>query len=73
MEVMPSRVARGYEMSGAIGCRGASKSEQLNGNKLRGALGSAIETERIPVFWTPSTWPAPPSSSTTVWYADSKA
>ena len=56
-------------MSGAIGCRGASWSEQLDGKELRGALGSAIGTERIPVFWTPS---AHPSSSATVWYDDFK-
>ena len=62
-KVIPSRAARGYRMSGAIGCRGPSWSGQLDGKELRGALGSAIGTERIPVFWTPST---NPSSSTTI-------
>ena len=66
---MPSRAARGYRMSGAMGCRGASWSEQLDGKKLHGALENAIGTERILVFWTPS---AHPSSSATVWYADFK-
>ena len=37
-------------MSGATDCWGASWSEQLDGKELRGALGSAIETERISVF-----------------------
>ena len=69
MEVMPSRAARDYKISGAIGCRGASWSEQLDGRELHGALGSVIGTERIPVFWTPSVHL---SSSATVWYADSK-
>ena len=60
---MPSMAARGYWKSGAIGCRGASWSEQLDDKELRGALGSAIGTERIPVFWTSS---AHASSSATV-------
>ena len=51
-EVMPSLVARGYWKLGVIGCRGASWSEQLDGKEHRGALGSAIGTEKIPVFWT---------------------
>ena len=60
-------VARGYWKLGAIGCRGASWSEQLDDKKLRGALGSAIGAERIPVSWTSS---AHASSSATVSYAD---
>ena len=35
-EVMLSMAARGYWKLGAIGCRGASWSEQLDGKKLRG-------------------------------------
>ena len=58
---MPSRAARGYRKLGAIGCRGASWSEQLDSKELREALGSAIGAERIPVFWALSTWPAHPS------------
>ena len=42
--------ARGDRKLGAIGCRGTSWSEKLDDKKLRGALGSAIGTERIPVF-----------------------
>ena len=53
-------------------CRGASRSEQLDGKKLRRALGSAIGTERIPVFWTSSTWLAHSPLSTTIWLDDSK-
>ena len=68
-EIMPSMAARGYWKLGAISCRGASWSEQLDGKELRGALESAIGTERIPVFWTSS---AHPFSSTTVWYSDFK-
>ena len=36
---MPPRAARGDRKLGAIGCRGASWSEQLDGKELRGALG----------------------------------
>ena len=42
------------EAIGAIGGRGTSWSEQLDDKELRGALGSAIETERIPVLSTSS-------------------
>ena len=37
--------ARGDRKLGAIGCRGASWSEQLDGKELRGALGSARNGE----------------------------
>ena len=66
-EVMPSMAAQGDRKLGAIGCRGASWSEQLDDNELRGVLGSAIGTERIPVFWTSSAYA---SSTTTLWYAE---
>ena len=65
---MSSTAARGYWKLEAIGCRVASWSEQLDDKELRGALGSAIGTERIPVFLTLSAH----SSSATVWYADFK-
>ena len=42
---MPSRAARGYWKLGAIGCRGAPWSKQLNGK---------VSAEKIPVFWTKS-------------------
>ena len=43
---MPLRAARGYRKLGAIGCRGASWSKELDGKD---------SAERIPVFWeTPS-------------------
>ena len=58
--------ARGYRISGANGSRGASWCQQLHGKELRGG------TERILVFWTPSTRPGYPSPSTTVWCVDSK-
>ena len=66
---MPMMAARGYWKLGAIGCRGVSWSEQLDDEELRGALGSTIGAERVPVFWTSS---AHASSSATVWYADFK-
>ena len=66
---MPSMAARGYWKLGAIGCRGASWSEQLDDKEFRGALESAIGTERIPVFWTSSAHPFLPA---TVWYSDFK-
>ena len=47
---------------GAIGCRGASKSEQLDSNFA----------ERILVFWAPSSWPANSSSTTILWYVEFK-
>ena len=58
--------ARGYWKLGAVDCQGASWSEQLDDKELRGALGSAIGTERISISRTSS---AHPSSSATVWYA----
>ena len=45
------RAARGYRIFGETGCRGASWSKQLDGKELRGALGSAIGTEKIPISW----------------------
>ena len=66
---MPSMAARGDRKLGAIGCRGASWSEQLDDKELRRMLGSAIGTERIPVFWISST---NYFSSAMVWYADFK-
>ena len=66
---MPSKAARGYWKLGAIGCRGASWSEQLDDKELRGALVSAIRAERISVCWISS---AHASSSASVWYADFK-
>ena len=68
-KVTPSMAARGYWKLRAIGCRGASWSEQVDGKELRRALESAIGTERNPVFWTSS---ARPSSSATAWCADFK-
>ena len=44
---MSSRTTRGYWKLGAIGGRGASWSEQLDDKELRGAPGSARESERI--------------------------
>ena len=37
-------------MPGAIGCRGASWSEQLDGKELRGVLGSATGTQKQPIM-----------------------
>ena len=45
---MSPRATRGYWKLGAIGCRGASWSEQLDDKKLRGALGSAIGAINFP-------------------------
>ena len=36
---MPLRTARGYRISGANGCQGASWSEEFDGKELRGELG----------------------------------
>ena len=44
-EVMPSMAVRGDRKLGAVGCRGASWSEQLDCKELRGALGSARNRE----------------------------
>ena len=49
-EGMPSKMAQGDWKLGAIACRGASWSEQLDDKELRGALGSAIGAEMILVF-----------------------
>ena len=65
-EGMSSRATQGYWKLGAIGCRGASWSEQLDDKELRGALGRVIEAEIFLVFWTASS--AHASSSATVWY-----
>ena len=45
---MSPRATRGYWKLGAIGCRGASRSEQLDDKELRGALGSAIGAKSFP-------------------------
>ena len=45
---MPSGATRGYWKLRAIGCRGASWSEQLGDKELRGVLGSAIGTKNFP-------------------------
>ena len=54
-EVMPSMAARGYWKLGAIGCRGASWSEQLDGKQLRGAE-RELELSGFAVSCTPSTF-----------------
>ena len=61
-EVTPSRRLEVIGRLGAIGCRGASWSEQLDGNFA----------ERIPVFWTSQIFMAS-IPFFTVWYADFKA
>ena len=47
-EGVPSKAARSYWKLGAIGCRGASWSKQLDDKELRGALGSTIGAENFP-------------------------
>ena len=56
---MPSRAARGDRELGAIDCRGASWSEEIDGKELRGALGgkrnlkprgSPVSGYRLPVL-----------------------
>ena len=58
-----------YERS-VVGERHGARSLTARNSAER--LLSARGTERIPVLWTPSTWPTHSSSSTTVWYADFK-
>ena len=58
-EIIPSMAARGQWKLGAIRCRGASWREQLDGN--------SAEDSR---FLDKSSWPAHPSSTTTMWYAE---
>ena len=45
---MSPRGTLSYWKQGAIGCRGASWSEQLDDKELHGALGSAIEAKNFP-------------------------
>ena len=63
---MSLRATPGYWKLRAIGCRGASWSEQPDDKEVRGAPGSARGSERVLIFWTTS--PARASLSATVWY-----
>ena len=58
---MPLMAARGYWNLGAIGCRGASWSEQLDGKELRGEDSRFLGT----VFMASHSY-----SYATMWYTD---
>ena len=49
---MSSRTTRGYWKLGAIGCRGASWSEELDDKELHGARED--RSQDFPIFWTTS-------------------
>ena len=54
-EGMSSRTTRGYWRLGAIGCRGASWSEELVDKELHGEPGAREDrSQDFPIFWTSS-------------------
>ena len=59
-------------MSGVIGNQGLNRCQGASGTPWSAWWRAQSGAERTPVFCTSSTWPAHPSSSTTVWYADFK-
>ena len=72
-KVMPSRAARGNRMTGGIGCRGASWSEELDGKELCAALGGERDQEprRSPLCELHQHGQSfQHHLHTTVWYAD---
>ena len=54
-EGMSSGMIRGYWKLGAIGCRGALWSKELDGKELHGSPGARENrSQEFPVFWTTS-------------------
>ena len=52
---MSSRTTQGYWKLGAVGCRGASWSKELDDEGLHGAPGAREDRSReLPIFWTTS-------------------
>ena len=67
---MSSRTTRGYWKLGAVGCRGASWSKELDDEELHGAPGAREDrSQGFPIFWRTSSHRllVPLLSSATQW------